>query len=228
MVFMLKTLACILSLGVMLQAFEATLDNQAIDRAIDIGRTRFDAERVAFHRPYRVNVGRAPVDWIEIVTPFRRVALESQVHERSGGRLFGEREARAALGLMPQRVDIVVEMTFHPMNTFVGVPSYDVALAPAAAGANAAPRGDRSRAGLLQPDHLERAPRFGARVNGNALPYPYELTPRLPRGSEPVTGGVIVAQFDGGMLDARGVYDVVVTDGATELTRARVDFGVLR
>jgi hypothetical protein len=80
----------------------------------------------------------------------------------------------------------------------------------------------------VQPDHVDRVPRFGARVSGNNLPYPYQGNTGIPRGSEPLTGGVIVAQFDGRELERAGVYDVVINDGANELARARVDFGSLR
>jgi hypothetical protein len=225
---MLKTLGCLLLLGVMLQAFEPTLDNRALDQAIDIGRSRIVVDRTAFHRPYRLDVGRAPVDWIDVVTPFRRVALESELRERNGGHLFGQREALEALGPMPQRVDVVVEMTFHPLNTFIGVPSYDVSLAAAAAGTDSTARAGRSGSTVIGADHIERVPRFGTRVNTNALPYPYQGGAGVPRGGETLTGGVIVAQFDGRALVANGVYDIVVSEGAKELARARLDLRGVR
>jgi hypothetical protein len=222
----LKLVACVLAATAALHAFERTLDVQTLDQAVRIGQSRFDAERTALHRPYRLDVGRAPVDWIDIVTPFRRVVLEAELHTRNGGRLFGQREALAILGPMPERVDVVVDLTFHPLNTFIGVPSYDVvlegAVAPSGTGTPAV------RAGVVRPGHLDRVPRFGARVSGNNLPYPYQGNTGLARGSEPLTGGVIVAQFDGGELDAAGVYYVVISDGANELARARVDLGRLR
>jgi hypothetical protein len=221
-------LGCVLLLGVMLQAFEPTLDNRALDQAIDIGRSGIDADRVAFHRPYRLDVGRAPVDWIDVVTPFRRIALESELRERNGAHGFGEREALETLGPMPQRVDVVVEMTFHPLNTFVGVPSYDVSLAPAAAGGNSTPRTGRTGSAIIGADHIERVPRFGTRVNTNALPYPYRGGAGVPRGGDTLSGGVIVAQFDGRALDATGVYDIVVSDGAKELARVRLDLKKVR
>jgi hypothetical protein len=195
-------------------AFEQSLGARAIDEAIAIGLTRVDAERARFHRPYRSEINIAPVDWIDIVTPFRRVMLEAEARTRNGGRLFGQRDAYEALGTTPGRVSVIVELTFHPMNTFVGVPLYEVSLA----------RGADS----LAPLELERIPRFGPRVSGVPLPYPWNGGVRLPGVAEPLTGGTLVAQFDGSLLVADGVYDVVVHEPGRVIARARVSLGAVR
>lgn len=210
--FVATALAVVATAGT--PAFEQSLSPRTIDEAIAIGLTRVDAERARFHRPYRSEVNVAPVDWIDVVTPFRRVMLEAEARTRSGGRLFGQRDAFAALGTTPNRVSIVVELTFHPMNTFVGVPPYEVALV----------RGtDR-----IVPLELERVPRFGPRVSGVTLPYPWNGGIRLPGVAEPLTGGTLVAQFDGLLLVLDGAYDVVVSEPGRVLARARVTLGAVR
>ena len=200
-----------------LSSFDQPLDPRSLSEAIDIGQSRFDNERSRFHALYRLRVARAPIDYIEVVTPFRRVALEAEVHTRAGQRLFGQREALAALGTDPSRVDIVVELTFHPLNTFVGVPNYTVVLQPTKEGP------------ALLPQRTDRVPRFGQRLSGtSSLPYPYSANTAAPAGSQPMLGGSLVTAFDGQALEARGSYWVVVSDGRTELARAQLNFAALR
>jgi hypothetical protein len=206
-----------------LPALEANLNPQSLAEAIDIGQSRINDVRARFHAPYHVVVGRPPVDYIEIVTPFRRVALDAEAHGRAGRRLYGQREALAMLGDNPSRIDVIVELTFHPQNTFIGVPDYDVSLEPAGTGP------------ALEPMTIGRLPRFGPRLAG-MLPYPYNVGPPAPGGSQPLLGGSLVATFDGHGLDPAGIYSVVINDNETSngkvtrkaLARARLDFGKLR
>lgn len=200
-------------------AVELTLTPRALAEAIDIGQSRIDAFRRRFHQPYRIAVARPPVDYIDVVTPFRRVALAAGTRARLGDRMFGQREALAALAAAPEQIDLLVELTFHPMNTYVGVPAFGVELLPV----NAAtpPR-------LTPAAAVERYPRFGPRTEapGMTLPFPYAFGTTL-QGSEPLTGGTLVVRLDG-IAAANGSYDVVVMDEGKELARARVDFRALR
>jgi len=198
-----------------LVSFEQTLDPRSLSDAIDMGQSRVDDQRSRLHALYHTEVARAPVDYIEVVTPFRRVALEAEARTRAGERLFGQRQALATLGTDPSRVDIVIEMTFHPLNTFVGVPTYAVTLQ---AVVDAPP---------LLPRQTSHIPRFGARLS-SARPYPYSVATPPQRGSQPLLGGTIVATFDGLALDAQGSYFAVISDSGKELARARVDFAELR
>src|SRR5262245_16921436 len=109
-------------------AVQPVLDRRGIEEAILIGQSRFDAERARFHTGYRIQVSRQPVDWIDVITPFHRVALAAEEKARLGDRVFGQREANAALNAAPNVIELLFELTFHPLNTFVGVPAYDVAL----------------------------------------------------------------------------------------------------
>jgi hypothetical protein len=196
-------------------AFQPTLDRRGIEEAIQIGQSRFDAERTRFHGGYRIQVSRPPVDWIDVITPFHRVAIAAEERARLGDRVFGQREALAALSAASNLIELLVEMTFHPLNTFVGVPNYDVTL----------------RLGLNKPvsaQFLHRYPRFGPRTQANvpALPNP-NAAPVLGNG-QAMSGGTLVVQFAADAIDPNGRYDLVMTDGGKEIVRAGVDFGTMR
>jgi hypothetical protein len=196
---------------------DLVLGPRALTEAVDIGQSRIGSLRTQFHQPYRLNVQRAPVDYIEVVTPFRRVVLAAEAGARRGDRMFGQREARAALADSGERIDLLVELTFHPQNTFIGVPAYQVRLLPAVA---AAP--------LPEAGEVSYVPRFGPRIEGVPLPFPYPAASPGAPGGQPLTGGTIVVGLDARTLDANGLYDVLVIDGTTELARARLDLRALR
>ena len=212
---MLRFLLVVLCAGSVLAGFEQTLDRRLIDDAIRVGQSRIEAVRTRYHEPYRIQVARPPIDYIDIVTPFRRVALLAQERARAGGSLF-QREAIALLGDRSTLVEFLVEMTFHPLNVFVGVPAYDVELTTAAPAAR------------IEPLRIGRIPRFGARLEGVPQQSPYAAAANLPGESQPMLGGTIVATFSAGALKPTGVYDVVVSEDGKELARARVNVGTLR
>ena len=216
----LLIVALLVAVTAALPAVELTLTPRALAEAIDIGQSRLDATRRRFHQPYRLAIARPPIDYIDVVTPFRRVALAAETRARLGDRFFGQREARATLDAAPAQIDLLVELTFHPMNTYVGVPRYDVQLLAAATGTPA----------TLSTAAIERFPRFGRRTEppGITLPYPYALGTTIPLGSEPLTGGTLVVHIDGSEAARQGLYDVIVSDAGKELGRARLDFRALR
>jgi hypothetical protein len=196
-------------------AIQLTLDRRAIEEAIYIGQSRIESERTRFHVPYRVRVAQPPIDWIDVITPFHRVELAAEMNARSGRRQFGQRDALETLGSAPDQIDLLIEMTFHPLNTFVAVPSYQVELI--------LPGGRR-----LALRRIDRFPRFGPRPEsqGPALPTP-DASPVFG-GGLPVLGGTMVAVLDGSMVDPKQRVDVVVMDGKTELARTAVDLGKMR
>ena len=196
-------------------AVQVTLDTRAIGEAILIGQSRIERERIRAHEPYRLKVARPPVDWIDVVTPFHRVMLAAEARARIGDRLFAQKEAFAALAEAPNQIVLVVELTFHPLNTYIGVPAYTVILT--------GPKGT-----LHQPLRIDRYPRFQARV---ATPTP-ELpivggAPVLGRG-DPVLGGTIVVPFNMTALDPAGLYEVVIGEAGKELARVSMDLAKLR
>ena len=197
-----------------LNAFEPSLDPRSLADAIDLGQSRIDDLRSRFHAAYHIEVMQPPVDYIEMVTPFRRIALDAEARTRAGERLYGQREALATLGDNPSRVDVVVELTFHPLNNYVGVPAFTVSLVP---------QGGRP----IEPRTISRAPRFGPRLSGVPLS-PYATNSAPPQGSQPLLGGSIVAAFDGTALDARGTYIVLIRDSGKDVAKATADLARLR
>ena len=204
----------VLSASVSSPAMQAMLDRRAIEEAIQIGQSRFDAERVRFHAVYRITVTRSPVDWIDVVTPYHRVALAAEGRARLGDRTFGQREASAALSAAPNLVELLVELTFHPLNTFVGVPAYDVTLS--------------AQGKPIKAQYINRYPRFGPRTDGvgPALPNP-NAAPVLGNG-QPMLGGTMVVGFAADALDANGRYVIVIADGGKEMIRSGLELGKMR
>jgi hypothetical protein len=217
MMRLLTTIVVVISgAAVSTGAVQLTLDRRAIEEAIYIGQSRIESGRSRFHEPYRVRVAQPPIDWIDVITPFHRVELAAEMNARRGGRQYSQSEAMDLLGKTKDQIDLLIEMTFHPLNTFVGVPLYEVEVVP--------PSGD-SR---IKPLRTDRFPRFGPRAES--------VTPALPApnasaafgGGQPVLGGTIIAVLDGSALDPQQRVNVVVLDGKTELARAALNLAAMR
>lgn len=199
-----------------LPAYQQTLDLPAINDAMAIGQSRVESVRVRFHAPYRVRVAQVPVDYVDVVTPFRRVVLEAEARARIGDRRFGQREALALLADRADQLELFVELTFHPQNTFLGVPPYDVHLTAAGTTQEIPARA------------VNRVPRYGARVEDTPFPYAYPTVPTPPAGSQPLLGGTLVVQFDTRTLSATGLYDVVVGEKGKAVARLTINLATLR
>ena len=206
-------LAC---LTVSVEAFDVELGLDAISQATAIGQTGIESRRADFHRPYRLVISQPPLDYIDVVTPFRRVVLAAEARLLAGERLFGQRDALETLGDRPEQVDLRLELTFHPLNTFVGMPSYEVGLISVRTGLAAQARG------------LEQIPRFGPRVNGTTQASPTQGVGLVRGPTQPLLGGAIVVTFDGRVLDRGGVYEIVVSESGKRLAGGRVDLSTLR
>src|SRR5688500_5832137 len=100
-------------------AIDIVMDLQTVNAAIVLGQTRIERDRTRFHEPYRVALKKAPLDFIDIVTPFRLVVLAAETRARTGDRSFGQRQALELVAAAAHQVDIHVEFTFHPLNTYV-------------------------------------------------------------------------------------------------------------
>ena len=84
--------------------------------------------------------------------------LAAQARARAGDRRFGQREALEIEAAAPRQIDLYAELTFHPLNTFVLVPSYRIRVL--------LPSG-----GTLEPRNVNGMPRYGPRVDGGLVPY---------------------------------------------------------
>src|SRR5690349_9591763 len=108
-------------------AVQSNLDLPAVNEALLFVRTATTAEQTQFHRPYRSVVNKAPVDYIEVITPFRRVVLEGTARRQQTG-VLSQKEALTVLDAAGNTIDISVDLTLNPLNNFLGVPDYTVSL----------------------------------------------------------------------------------------------------
>ena len=172
-------------------AIDLRLDPAAISQAISLGQTSIAGDVTRFHQPYRLDVSRAPVDYVEVVTPYRRIVLAAQARARAGDRRWGQRQAIELEAASPGQVDLYAELTFHPLNSLVMVPLYRIRiLLPTGA--------------LMEPRNTSSMPRYGPRVDGGLVPYtPAPLPGSAVLGrSQPMLGATIVGSFDGATLAA--------------------------
>ena len=204
-----------MSAAVAASAIQTPLTPRLVDEAVVLGKSAVERTHTAFHGPYRLNVARPPVDFIEVITPFRRVVLLTEQRVRSGERGFGQRQAMEDADVRAGELELRVELTFHPLNTYVGVPPYDVTLAAAS--------------GLpIRPRTFSRTPRYGPRFEGPPLVTAVPTLGTLPGISQPILGGIVSARFDLALVNASGVYEVKISEKETELARARLELSRLR
>ena len=200
-------------------AVDLRLDPGTITQALSLGQTTIVSDLTRFHQPYRIDVSRPPVDYVEVVTPFRRVVLAAQARARAGDRRWGQRQAIELEAASPGQVDLYAELTFHPLNTFVLVPAYRMHIALASGGA-------------MQPRNGSSMPRYGARVDGGLVPYTPTPLPggALPGRSEPMLGATILASFDGDALAAacNRRCDVVIEEAGKTRVQVPLSLANLR
>lgn len=137
-------------------------------------------------------------------------------------RNYGVRQMTEALTPWRGLIEVIVELQFHPQNTYVGVPLVDVLLVPLDAPGNPMP---------LMAEATDRRPRFGlfwdpTPADAPWWPFPPPTTPVLA-GTEPLTGGWVHARFEASAA-ARGRYEVAVKNGAASVGRVQFDFGAIR
>lgn len=195
-----------------LGAVQKNLEFMAVDEALMLIRSGTPSELARFHQPYRVTVAKAPVDFLDVVTPFRAIVLAGSARRAAGDRSFGQRQALDMLQESGARLDVYVEMTFNPLNTFIGVPDYEVALI------------DKGR--RLASLETRRISRGTPRLEGlPAVPPPRAAN--VPLGTR-LLGATVIARFDLDALDAAGTYDVVVELPGEEVARARIGLAGMR
>lgn len=204
-----------------LRAVDVNLDREAIDEAIVFARQATRSERAAFHDGYFRQPGDE-VRRISVVSEYRRVVLLMEEKMRVLDRNYGVRQMTEALTPYRGLVEIIVELQFHPHNTYVRVPLVDVLLVPLDGAGTPLP---------LVAEATDRRPRFGlfwepTPIDAPWWPFPPPTAPVLG-GTEPLTGGWVHARFDATGLK-RGRYDVAVKNGGATLGRAQFDFGAIR
>ncbi|HEY6506606.1 MAG TPA: hypothetical protein VIY56_01250 [Vicinamibacterales bacterium] len=218
-----KALLLLLTACTTLQAVQLDLEPRTVVEAVALGQSAFDNDKVLFHRPYHFDVARAPLDVVDVVTPYRRVVIQSELRARTGDRRYGQREAQALVDKYPGQVSVHAEFTFHPLNTFVLVPAYRVVWVT-------------SRGVRIEPATFDAAPRYFVRTGSDSLPVPPEFSGRAtPPGqtgrSQPLLGATVVAFFNGATLERKDdpVRAVVIEEASQgELARLPIDLARLR
>jgi hypothetical protein len=199
------------------QAVQPALTPRAMDEAIAIGQSAVERDRLSFHAPYRLTAARPPVDFIEVISPFRRVVLLAEQLARTGNRAFSQRQALQHPDIGAEEIELRVELTFHPLNTYVAVPAYEVTLS-----------GQGSA--RIEPRTFARMPRYGPRLEGqpSVTPVPGGAAPFVPGASQPILGGTVSARFDLQELNPNGLYEIVVAEERQELSRTPMDLARVR
>jgi hypothetical protein len=192
---------------------QTDVDLAAIDEALTLMRSGSQRELAQFNEPYRVTVEKAPVDYLEVVTPFRRIVLAGVARAAAGDRSFGQRQAIESLAEGGERLDVYAELTLSPLNTYIGVPDYTLALI------------DRSGK-RINPTETTRLSRWTPRLPGPPAVPPFQA-PTIPLGS-PLVGATVIAGFELKALSADGRYEVVVELGKEELARAVIALAGMR
>lgn len=207
--------------GVVVDAIDIQIDQNGIFDAIDFGRQATREARTAFHEAYQAAPGDT-VRRISLVSEYRRVVLLMEEKKRQLDRNYGITQMNQALKPWRGLLDVIVELQFHPQNTYVGVPPVEVLIVPLDAAGTPTP---------LVAEATDRLPHFGRYWDPPPMDSPWWPfpTPGLPviRGSEPLTGGWIEARFDAAPFK-RGRHEILVKDGARTLARATFDFAALR
>lgn len=203
------------------RAITANIDREMLDEALIFARQATRDERRAFHDGYVRTPGGA-VRRISIVSEYRRVVLAVEEKMRLLDRNYGVRQMTGMLVPWRGLVEVIVELQFHPQNTYIGVPLIDVLAVPL--------DGPAARMPLIA-EATDRRPHFGAYWDPAPMdapwwPYPPATAPVIGNG-DPITGGWLQARFDATPF-AAGRFDIVVKDGATTLGAAEFDLGALK
>lgn len=194
-------------------AVQVPVDFAGIDDAFVMGKQASDTERARFHAGYRVIAAKAPVDFVEVVSPFRRIVIEAQQRAAAGDRSFGQRQALEMLARAGSMIDVYVEMTFHPQNMMVGVPDYRVAVI------------DR-RGARIEALSIDRLSRWTPRIDG--LPAAVAPGGDSSARGRPLLGATVIARFDLEKVNPERSYELVVEERDEEMARVGLDLARMR
>ncbi len=119
-------------------AIQVGISRADIERAIRISR-QDEPERQQFHLKYVIRFAHPTVDSFEVISELRRVVLAAEERGRVGDFRFDARDAEQVLQPWRGRVSIIAHLRFHPQNTLVTVPPYEMRLADPATGRDITP-----------------------------------------------------------------------------------------
>src|SRR5438045_2823688 len=117
-----------------------TLTRNDIERAQKIARSP-ESERARFHSRYVFPTKDSTITAIEVITEFRRIVLITEDHLRRGDWLFSQSVSAAEDATRDTRgtLTMVAQLRFHPLNTYISVPPFQIAIGPTSAGTALAP-----------------------------------------------------------------------------------------
>lgn len=179
-----------------LEAIKLQLATDDIDRALVIARGR-EGERARFHAPYVQNLDTPAVQSIEVISEFRRVVLLAEEHILRGDRAFAYSMRMAGDAIQPWkgRVSLVARLRFHPMNTYVSLPSIEITVD--------GPNADAALIGVLKE--------------------PQYAFSSAPGDQAAIVGAVAEGVFDAALIGQTERTVTVRMDGK-ELARVKLDF----
>jgi hypothetical protein len=93
------------------------------------------AARTAFHKPYITELDGPIIEQVEVITEFRRFVLAAEEQLEAGNWMMGRgstdqkgRTLKDVLGKASGQLLVRARLRFHPMNSFVNLPPFDILL----------------------------------------------------------------------------------------------------
>ena len=164
--------------------------------------------RAQFHAPYIVPFKDATVEQLEVITELRRLVLAAEEQLQAGNWMLGRggfdqkgRTLKDLLKPLSGQVSIRARLRFHPHNSYVALPAFDILLGEPTLVAE-----QTMRTPLISP-----ASREGKPVSGDGKPRDF------------IYGATIETTFDARSINDRMLPVRLVSEGK-ELARAVVDF----
>jgi len=101
-----------------------------VERALKLAQGR-EAQRAEFHQPYIVHPDHPALEQLEAITEYRRYVMATEEQLRMGNWLFAQSAQRAQekLASWRGRLTVAARLRFHPQNTLIGLPPYELAIA---------------------------------------------------------------------------------------------------
>ncbi len=180
------------------------LTDRDIADALNLGGATEDT-RARFHAPYIVAIEDATVERVEVITEFRRFVLAAEEHRQQGNWMLArggyDQKGRTLKDLLQPfsgQVSVRVRLRFHPHNSYVTLPAFDIMLGEP----------------TLVPRQALRTPHIvPASGDGKSRDF--------------ISGATIETTFDALSIQDRALPVRIVTEGR-ELARAIVDFSALQ
>jgi hypothetical protein len=110
------------------------LTDQDVASALQMANAS-EATRAVFHATYRIAVDDPTVERLEVITEFRRFVLAAEDQMKAGNWVMGRggydpkgRSLKDVLRPLGGQVSIRAQLRFHPQNSYVTLPAFDILL----------------------------------------------------------------------------------------------------